>query len=591
VSPEASAGGELERLRLENETLSSVASVVSSGPDLAHILDRVVDLLTKATDCHACFIYLPAGDRLELRAASPVYTHLVGRIGFDIEDGLAGWTMSHGEPAFIREGAIEDPRTVYVPELEEERFQSMVAVPILARAGESIGAIVLHTVAPREFDEGILNILARTASLVSGAIENARLYEEAQERVSSLTQLSALGREVAAVADRASLVNLAADGIRRLIEADVCRLYEVDDSEPGLRLVASSPAGAAPTAGEIALAVELVETTGPARGGLVDELSAVFGLRSPSTAADAVSLMASGRRLGALLVLSERPWRPTAPELLRAAAQQVALAIQRTELIERLTEENLARDLFDALSGTHLELATEKTAAAGIDLRRPHVILEARPASAETPGWSLQAETVEKTIKRVLPEALCDVTPTSLRALVPVVADGIGPVRPIIDALRRAATLDGISIGLSEGRHGLEGLAGALREASDAARIAALLDGEQRMLPYRDTGAYRYLIDLIDSGGPEDHLHSAIEVLADYDRERNAQLLKTLDEYLGQGRSLASTARALIIHVNTLRQRLERIEELTGLSLEDEDLLALQLAVKLGRVRESRGRA
>ena len=33
----------------------------------------------------------------------------------------------------------------YVPILEEERFQSMVAVPILSRAGETIGVIVLHT--------------------------------------------------------------------------------------------------------------------------------------------------------------------------------------------------------------------------------------------------------------------------------------------------------------------------------------------------------------------------------------------------------------------------------------------------------------
>ncbi|MBS1843002.1 MAG: helix-turn-helix domain-containing protein [Actinobacteria bacterium] len=580
---------ELERLRLENETLSAVASVVGSGPDLAHILDRVVDLLTKATDCHACFIYLAAGERLELRAASPIYTHLVSRVSFGVDEGLAGWTMARREPAFIREGAIEDPRTVYVPELEEERFQSMVAVPILARAGESIGAIVLHTVAPREFDEGILNILSRTASLVSGAIENARLYEEAQERVSSLTQLSALGREIAAVADRGSLLELAAAGVRELIEADLCRIYEADDSETGLRLVAAAPAMEGPPSDdEVALVMELVEARGEARRAVVADLATKLGLEAEGAAGDSVSLMASGRRLGALLVLSRRPWRASAPELLRAAAQQVALAVQRTELIERLTEENLARDLFDALSGGHLELAAEKAAAAGIDLRRPHIVLEALPSEAEIPAWSEHATTVEKTVKRTLPEALCDIAPSSLRALAPIVAEGIEPVRPIIGSLLEAAGSHHVAIGISEGRRGLDGLAGALREASDAARIAALLGGERNVLPYRDTGAYRYLIDLIDSGGPEDHLRTAVEAIAGYDRERQSQLLRTLDEYLTQGRGVASTARALIIHVNTLRQRLDRIEQLTGLSLEEEDLLALQLAVKLGQVREQR---
>ena len=48
--------------------------------------------------------------------------------------------------------------------------------------------VVLHTVAPREFDEGALTFLAHTASLVAGAIENARLYEDTRRRVEALTR-------------------------------------------------------------------------------------------------------------------------------------------------------------------------------------------------------------------------------------------------------------------------------------------------------------------------------------------------------------------------------------------------------------------
>ena len=63
---------------------------------------------------------------------------------------------------------MADPRMKFVPELEEERFQSMVAVPILAKAGDVIGVVVLHTEAPREFDDDVLNFLVHTASLVAG---------------------------------------------------------------------------------------------------------------------------------------------------------------------------------------------------------------------------------------------------------------------------------------------------------------------------------------------------------------------------------------------------------------------------------------
>ena len=94
---------------------------------------------------------------------------------------------------------MADPRMKYVPELEEEQFQSMVAVPILAKSGEVIGVAVLHTAAPREFEDDVLNFLVHTASLVAGAIENAQLYQETRRRVQALTTLTGLSQALAAV--------------------------------------------------------------------------------------------------------------------------------------------------------------------------------------------------------------------------------------------------------------------------------------------------------------------------------------------------------------------------------------------------------
>jgi DNA-binding PucR family transcriptional regulator len=44
------------------------------------------------------------------------------------------------------------------------------------------------------------------------------------------------------------------------------------------------------------------------------------------------------------------------------------------------------------------------------------------------------------------------------------------------------------------------------------------------------------------------------------------------------------SARALFVHPNTVRQRLGRIEELAGLDLDHDDLLSLELAIKLARL-------
>jgi DNA-binding PucR family transcriptional regulator len=80
----------------------------------------------------------------------------------------------------------------------------------------------------------------------------------------------------------------------------------------------------------------------------------------------------------------------------------------------------------------------------------------------------------------------------------------------------------------------------------------------------------------------------AIAILAAYDARRRTELLRTLERHLGDRGSVAPTARALYIHPNTLRQRLGRIEHLTGLALAREDLLSLELALRLHRLREAR---
>src|SRR6266536_2757164 len=196
---------QLHRVRLESDTLYAIIAAAGSSVDLTRVLDGIVSLLTEATGCHACFVYIREGDRLRMRAASEVYAHLVGRIELGLDEGLTGWVARHGQPAFIPENALDDPRMKYVPELEEERFQSMVAVPVPARSGEVIGVVVLHTVAPREFDEDALNFLAHTASLVAGAIENAHLYEEARSRVDALTSLAGLSQRIVAAAGREEL--------------------------------------------------------------------------------------------------------------------------------------------------------------------------------------------------------------------------------------------------------------------------------------------------------------------------------------------------------------------------------------------------
>jgi len=213
---------ELYGLREENRTLYGVIKLVSSSVELGPMLQGIVDLATEATDCHACFIYLLEDDQLTIRAASQVFADAVGRVRLALEEGLTGWVARHRTPEFIRERAMDDPRMKYVPLLQEERFQSMVAVPILSRSNDTLGVIVLHTEAPHEFTEETLKLLVHIASLVSGALENAQLYQEERRRVDALRRLAGLGGEVASVTDTGELGLVVARGTRQLLDAEFC---------------------------------------------------------------------------------------------------------------------------------------------------------------------------------------------------------------------------------------------------------------------------------------------------------------------------------------------------------------------------------
>jgi sugar diacid utilization regulator len=558
-----------------------VVSVVSSSPDLEHVLTQVVDLLTRATDCHACFVYLLRGEQLRLRAASPVYAHLIGRIGFGIDQGLAGWSVRHRQPAFIRDHASDDPRTNYVPELEEERFQSMVALPIPSRSQEPIGSIVLHTVAPREFDEGIINVLSRAASLVAGAIENAQLYEDAQLRVEALTRWSALAQSLAESTDRSELHRIATAGARALLPCDVCRLYELD-VEGRLRLVAADPP-ADDTPGSAGVVLELLTSPAPSSARRA-ALGEALGLVDAPAAALTLPVAAGEEQRGVLVLAAREPWPDHGTELTRALGHLLAVALEKCDLIERLTEENVARELFDAIDAADLPRARGRARAAAFDLDRSHTVVLARPVTGSA-DWETDGPRAESALRRAVPGAVCDLRSDELRALLPVSGDGDGATRAIADMLESIATQCQLVIGASDARRGVEGAVQSATEAADAARLAQALGDAPTTLLYRDAGAYRYLTHLVEHGAPRDHLRDAVDQLSAYDRRRQAQLLVTLERYLAAGGAYAPTARELNVHVNTLRQRLERIEELTGLSLADEDRLALQLAIKLARVR------
>jgi GAF domain-containing protein len=540
--------------------LHEIVSTVSSSLELTEVLRAVVRLMSEASGVHACFAYVVSddGERLELRAASPPYERQAGKVVMQRGEGLAWWAAERGEPAFIRESALDDPRTKYFPELEEERFQSLLALPVIDRAGEAIGVITAHTEAPREFSDDEVDFLVTSASLVAGAIENARLYEETRLRVTELEQLTELAEAIARAEALDELLETVVAGARPLLAATACHVYLLDPGREELDRQASDPEpGAARDTLRLAeLGPEL------ARGGRSTRL--------------AIPLVASGELIG--LLVAEGSARV---ELGRAVASQVAVGIKKVQVIEQLTEKNLIKDFFEELAGGRPRGDLEGRAARlGCDLEQPHVVLVAEPAN----------ESLERALRGAAPGSLFDHREESLRALVKLstpVSDSF------LERLRRAhAGLEQpVSVGVSSVCQGESAFAEGFAEAQQALLGTVVLKGKPAVLTYEELGAYKYLLRVAVDGGIRDATVDAVSKLAEYDAHRGAQLVATLEEFLRRHGSISATSEALYVHPNTLRQRLRRIGELSGLDLRRDDWLLIEIAVKMVKLQQALGAA
>jgi len=148
---------------------------VSRSHDLEETLANVTELVSKRLDADACSIYSADVEQQRLRLASTIGLDpdAVGRVELPIGEGLVGLAASRGEPIAI-EHARSDPRYRYFPETGEERFESLLAAPLIVQ-GVVIGVIVIQTVEPRLFDESDIDLVQTCASLLAPVVLNAQM--------------------------------------------------------------------------------------------------------------------------------------------------------------------------------------------------------------------------------------------------------------------------------------------------------------------------------------------------------------------------------------------------------------------------------
>jgi len=576
-----------EPLRRAFAAFSQVAAAVGHSAvidDLLHVVAREVSSLVGVGRCS-----------IHLRdEAAGVFRGCVGQSGdasldHDIKRSLAGVPadgmtlelLQTRRPVIIA-NALDDPRTVKAT-VRFWKIRSIMAVPMIF-AEEVVGVIFLDEVnRPHLFTEEDADIATVFGSLAAVAIMHAQSQTELRTQLDAAQrQLKSL-RRAAAVDERLSDLVLESRPLQELLDtlADLlgkpCAVFD----PAGARLATAVPPGTAD-----GIAPRLLEPEIAGQSEVRDALAVHAGSRAfvigPLPGAGVrhrhvVAPVLLGSEVWGRLVVMEHKTRFTGGDMvtLRRAATLIALQVS-TERKAIEADWNAGSSLAAELLGGCADpvVVQRRADRLGVRLDAPRVVMLIGSRSGgedDVPDF----RAVAAAFRRAAPELTVHATAVSgaVAALIELPADADPATftfdhRATLEAVRRLLhPVQHLVAGISAVHADRDGYRAAYREARqvvDCIRRFSPKSGPA-MFSADELGSGRLFLATSDADLVSSFAEETFGRLVD--DPSKADLLRTLCSFFDNMASIRRSAAGLGLHENTIRYRLSRIEEVTGLAV------------------------
>ncbi len=215
------------------ELFLQVGQSMVSTFDLGQLLDETTEIATTIVNAAAASLMLIDTETNEL-----VFEYAIGeksadvrKIRISLNEGIAGWVATHGQPVIVND-VQKDPR--FLDRVDKQSgftTRSIAAVPLEIR-GRTIGVLeVLNKLDAAGFDTEDLSMLQSIAAQAAIAIDNARLYQSLlEERDKIIKAQEDVRRELARNLHDGTVQLLAAiamglDHVERLLEVKPDAVY------------------------------------------------------------------------------------------------------------------------------------------------------------------------------------------------------------------------------------------------------------------------------------------------------------------------------------------------------------------------------
>lgn len=568
----------------ELEFLQRLSQSAASTMDSEELVELIIRETTSAIGTDVCSLYLLAagGQELVLTATNGLNERMVGLVTMKVGEGITGWVAATRQPRLVSDVSL-DEHWKWVPGLDEERFHSMLSVPIES-GPRLVGVLNVQSVEKRAFTPQDVAFLRAIAGQVAGILERSELQRRLEAQLAEIR----LSHDIH---ERFTRLSLEGAGIPAILEAvgalagGRAALY----SPEGFRVRGAGEAGEGMPARIHMPQIEL------AAG--VRELRVTAG--RPPRPLDLVPVRAGTDLLGVLAVAV--PEQSVDPDGRRRALEHgstvLALELSKeraaAEVERRLRGDLVEEVLAGGLDGEEAERLARQAERLGH--RLPHrawvVVLEPDDQRSEAEMASRGRQdrldvVLSDFVRRRIPGALTVVRSASAVILVP---EESAPELAAVERLaEQVLAVVGPALRPATASAGIGNLAGSVNElarshveARQALRLSRRAGARSRIISYRSLGAFRLLLEVQSPEALRTFVNEVLGPLLKYAESRETPLLETLEALVAARWVRRAAARALGIHINSMTYRIERIQSLTGLSLDDpETRVAVAIALR-----------
>lgn len=209
------------------ETSAVISQSVGQILDLDVLLPQVVDLIKEQFDYDHVQVFLmdEENDWALLRASTGEAGQKLLGVGHRLQRGsesVIGKVTELGQPTIALD--TSDADVVHQPNPFLPLTRSEMALPMVVK-GEIVGALDVQSNQPNAFDEEDMKVLTTLASQIAVAIDNARLYEEAEQSARDMSFLFEITTDAAAAPSLSEAMKEVAARLRQNVRTDIVAIY------------------------------------------------------------------------------------------------------------------------------------------------------------------------------------------------------------------------------------------------------------------------------------------------------------------------------------------------------------------------------